>query len=165
MNINEYQRQALEFLKETGTTCTIAYVGCLYNEDWDKTNKHDLYYVTLKNNRGEYTYKYWDSLYHTEIHHMTAEEYQRKNRSTCCDIYQARRQLKEAKLHAVITEYDVLACLTTWEGGTFEDFCDEFGYDNDSISAYKTYMAVCKERDGLRKIYTYEQLEMLSEIQ
>lgn len=164
MNINEYQRQALEFLKETGTTCTIAYVGCLYNEDWDKTNKHDLYYVTLKNNRGEYTYKYWDSLYNTELNHMSYGDYMIKY-PNISSAYQANKELKKLQEKVKIKEYDVLACLTAWEVGTFEDFCDDFGYNSDSINAYKTYMAVCKERDGLRKIFTYEQLEMLSEIQ
>jgi hypothetical protein len=50
------------------------------------------------------------------------------------------------------TAYDVLACLTKYEVGTFKDFCAEFGYErfNDydcktNMESYKTYKAVKSE--------------------
>lgn len=162
--MNEYQQQALDFLTETGTTCTIEYVGCMFNEDWDEKNKHDLYYVTLKNKRGEYRYKYWDSLHNTEINHMQYYGYMAKH-PKITSTYQANKGLKKLQAKIKVNEYDVLSCLTAYEVGTFEDFCCEFGYDDDSIKAYKTYVAVCDEWNGLRKIFTYEQLNKLAEIQ
>jgi hypothetical protein len=41
--------------------------------------------------------------------------------------------------------YDVLACLTTTKPETFKDFCENFGYDVDSIKALKTYNKVKDE--------------------
>lgn len=62
------------------------------------------------------------------------------------------------------TAYSVLACLTKYDVGSFEDFCSEFGYDTDSRTAERTYKAVCKEFAGISKLFTTEQLEQLQEI-
>jgi hypothetical protein len=61
--------------------------------------------------------------------------------------------------------YDVLACITKSDPGTFEDFCWEFGYDTDSRKAFKTYKAVMREWKNVEKLFTEEQLEQLREIQ
>jgi hypothetical protein len=60
--------------------------------------------------------------------------------------------------------YDVLACLQKYEVGTFENFCDDFGYDTDSRSAYKIYKAVMKEWKNVELLFTPEQIEELQEI-
>ena len=133
MMINEYLKQAQDFLCKTNTTCEIRYTGKAINEMWHDKELRNFYQVTLSNRKGMYTYTFWDSVYNTE---------------------------KKKKPD----EYDVLACLMPYEVGTFADFCGDFGYDTDSISALKTYMAVQKEYDGLRGIFTPEQMEMLGEI-
>lgn len=63
------------------------------------------------------------------------------------------------------TAYDVLACLEKHEVGTFDDFCSEFGYDNDSRRAFKTYKAVKREWENIKLLFTTEQIELLQEIQ
>lgn len=62
------------------------------------------------------------------------------------------------------TLYDVLACLQKYDVGSFEDFCNEFGYDTDSRKALKTYKAVVKEYNAMSRLFTSEELEILSEI-
>ena len=59
------------------------------------------------------------------------------------------------------TLYDVLACLQKYDVGTFEDFCSDFCYDNDSISAKKTYKAVVKEYDKMCSLFSNDELEVL----
>ncbi len=59
------------------------------------------------------------------------------------------------------TLYDLLSCLQKYEVGTFEDFCSEFGYDEDSRSAYKTYKAVVKEYDKVCSLFSNDELEVL----
>lgn len=49
--------------------------------------------------------------------------------------------------------YDVLSCLTWHNPGEFSDFCSEFGYSVDSISALQTYRAVFKQWNALRRIF------------
>ena len=64
---------------------------------------------------------------------------------------------------AMPTPYDILACLDYWEGN-FEDFCGEYGYSDDSISALNTYNAVIKQSNGLKELFTFDELEKLGEI-
>jgi hypothetical protein len=59
------------------------------------------------------------------------------------------------------TLYDVLACLQKYDVGTFNDFCSMFGYDGDSEKIYK---AVVKEFEAMQRLFTDEELEILSEI-
>ena len=65
------------------------------------------------------------------------------------------------------TAYDILACLTKYDPGTFEDFCSEFGYDydEDSRSAERIYFAAQKEYSQLSKLFTEKQMEELQEIE
>jgi hypothetical protein len=65
----------------------------------------------------------------------------------------------------VPNEYDVLACLQKYEVGNFENFCSEFGYSDDSISALKTYKACKKEYENLLRLYNENELEKAREIQ
>ena len=75
-----------------------------------------------------------------------------------------KKDLNHKKAKAKLTCYDVLACLTYYDPGSFQNFCDEYGYSNDSIRALKTYLAVQDEWENLRRIFTSEQLEELAEI-
>jgi hypothetical protein len=62
------------------------------------------------------------------------------------------------------TQYDILACLNPYNFRDFEDFCSNFGYDNDSRQAEKTYKAVCKEYAGLKRVLNEDQRNQLNEI-
>lgn len=62
------------------------------------------------------------------------------------------------------TLYSVLTCLQKYEVGTFENFCGDFGYDNDSRTALKTYKAVVKEYDKVCSLFSNEELEVLEMI-
>lgn len=63
------------------------------------------------------------------------------------------------------TMYDVLTCLQKYDIGTFEDFCSEFGYDEDSRKAERIYKAVCKEYEGMLRVFGTDILEEMQEIQ
>ena len=61
--------------------------------------------------------------------------------------------------------YDILACLTKYDVGSFEDFCSEFGYDTDSRTAEKTYKTVLKEYKMVAELWNDAEIKKLSEIQ
>jgi hypothetical protein len=63
------------------------------------------------------------------------------------------------------SNYDILACLQKNEVGTFENFCGDFGYGEDSRKAEKIYKAVCKEFANMQKLFSDEELEILALIQ
>ena len=75
-----------------------------------------------------------------------------------------RSELCKLKAEARPNEYDVLACLEKYRYDSFSDFCAEFGYSTDSISARETFLACGEEYAGLRRIFTEEQMEKLREI-
>ena len=65
--------------------------------------------------------------------------------------------------------YSVLACLTKYDAGSFEDFCSEFGYEQFSICGRKntdslrTYKAVCREFAAVERLFC-DCMEELQEI-
>ena len=62
------------------------------------------------------------------------------------------------------TIYDILTCLTKHDPETFEFFCSNYGYNEDSRKAYKTYLAVCKEYEAMERLFG-DILEELQEIE
>ena len=60
--------------------------------------------------------------------------------------------------------YDVLSCLDKYESRDFDDFCSNYGYDNNSIKALKTYKLVEKEYENVERLFG-DCMEELREIQ
>lgn len=83
---------------------------------------------------------------------------------TTSERIKVRNRLAKLSEDAVPTSYDVLSCLQKYDVGTFEDFCDEFGFDTDSHRAEKAYIGCIKEFKDLERIFTEDQLEELREI-
>lgn len=168
--INEYVERATDFLKKNHVDIRIDFVGLAVNKDWREQEKRNLYTVTLTSPLGSMVFDFWDSIYNTEIQTMTIDQYVKKSRKIPYDSlsyvqkFAALRELKSKQSEAIPTAYDVLACITKYDPGTFEDFCSEFDYDEDSIMAAKTYFAVQKEYTHLKKLLTSEQMEELQEI-
>ena len=128
--MNGYEKQANDFLKETGTTFEVEQLarGKYFPND---AEERDIYKITLIREDDFYSFKFGQSI--------------------------ANRGVEP-------TPYDVLACLTTCNPESFDDFCDNYGYDNDSISAFKTYKAVVKEYKKVYNLYNADELKRLSEI-
>jgi len=63
------------------------------------------------------------------------------------------------------TFYDIMTGLQKYDPGTFENFCSKFGYDEDSRAGEKVYKGVKKGYKNMAKMFTSEELELLSEIQ
>jgi hypothetical protein len=53
--------------------------------------------------------------------------------------------------------YDVLSSLSFFCPIDFQDFCDEFGYDNDSIKAKKTFKKCLSQESNLQKLFSDEE--------
>ena len=168
--MNEYTKQATDFLKKANATMNIEFVGLAANKDWKEREKRNLYEITLSTPRGSMVFDFWDSIHNTEIRQMNLEAYAEKRYNCRFDSLnysekvKAQKELKEKKAAAQPTAYDVLACMTKYDPGTFENFCSEFGYDEDSRTAERIYFAVQKKYSQLAKIFTPEQLEEMQEI-
>lgn len=158
--MSEYEAQAINFLKECNATLTVAFSHVGKNELWGDEDLREIYHFTITTPRGSYTSLFYDSVYNYQ-QKIKAEKVL-KEHAWFIDI-ENNSQAVIAKKHTP-NAYDILSCLDGYMPSTFEDFCSEFGYDTDSIRALKTYIECQKQYDGLRKIFTSEQLEKLNEI-
>jgi hypothetical protein len=141
--MNEYQAQAQEFLDKTGTKLYFSYVKKRkQSEVWgDKESKllcTELK-VTLENKRGKITFPFFASHKDTIDGAVFSEDF--KN---------------DFAYHA-LAALDIVP-------DTFKDFCDCFGYDDDSIRALETFKKCVDMNKKLRKIFSSEELELLAEI-
>lgn len=62
---------------------------------------------------------------------------------------------------------DIMHCLTMdyyAYGLTFEEFCSEYGYDEDSRKAEGIYNAVCEQNKKFGDFFTGEEIETLRDI-
>ena len=175
----EYTEQAEKFLADTDTTFSIVhlYTGPHFDDDKEK---RDVYQLTLTNKRGIYSAKFGDSISNT-LDRLLAKEstpfgcrlipnqalYKHTYTKNPVTFYKwcIKNHKRLRALPKTPTAYDVLACLTKYDPGTFANFCSEFGYDTDSKKAEKVYFAVQEEWAGVRKLFTPEQMEQLQEIQ
>lgn len=169
--MSEYTDQAKKFLADCNAEMEIKFVGKEIPSNWKgETNPHNKYQFTITTPRGNYSSYFWDSLHNTEISELLLEQYavryHRRNlsHSTSYEKRKWKSELRDLQNHAVPTEYDILACLEKYGYDSFSDFCYEFGYDDDSICAMKTYIACNEEYAGLRRVFTNEQMEQLREI-
>lgn len=166
--MNDYQTQAKQFLADCNATMEIKYL-CKTNPIWDE-KLHNCYWFTITTPKGKYSGKFYDSLHNTEISDMSLEDYGRKYHkrnpmdATFYEKDKWRKELCKLKAEAIPNEYDVLACLEKYSYDSFSDFCAEFGYSTDSISARETFLACGEEYAGLRRIFTEEQMEKMREI-
>lgn len=167
----EYTKQAEKFLQDANATMKIDFQGRAINTMWKEKQLRNLYAVTITTPRGSYTFDFWDSLHNTEITQTTFEQYaikhlhRRWGNMTYSEKNRAVVGLAKMQKEARPNCYDVLACLTKYDPGTFEDFCAEYGYDEDSRTAERIYIAVQNEFANLKRIFDPEQLEAMQEIE
>lgn len=169
--MTEYQAQAKQFLADCNATMEINFVGREIHSHWlGETKPHNKYQFTITTPKGKYTSYFWDSLHNTEVSEMTADGLACKRYKIHYDVLRGYertnvlRELRKLKANAIPTEYDILAAVEKYSYDSFSDFCSEFGYSIDSISARETFLACGEEYAGLRRIFTEEQMEMLREI-
>lgn len=143
-----------------------------FNND---TSTRDIYEITLKRGTRNYTFNFGQSIMDSQYYQDSIKErtytLNGQNRTGNYIIHDISKFIKafpnggSQKLKLVKgkepTLYDILTCLTKYDVGTFENFCSEFGYDEDSRSAEKTYNAVVKEYESMCRLFSDEELEVL----
>lgn len=134
----DYEAQGINFLNATSTSLVIKYKAFGKHFSDDKEGRH-IFSCRLKNDLGSYSFDFGQSI-------------------------SAGNKQPSA--------YDILSCLTKYDPESYEDFCDEFGYERYSsetgrrnMQTYRIYLAVLKEWRAVDRLFTEEQLEILTEIQ
>ena len=195
VELSEYDIQAAEFLrpqfggKDSITALTIEYLKHDKHFESDKETR-DIYFVTLERAGRSYSFNFGQNLVSsgkwaifswkkskgrifpnenlTEAGQEAFKYLEKLNRERKDSAFGAPAINVEYKRNPGLkkpSEYDVLACLTTHDPERFQDFCANYGYDEDSRTAEKVYNAVRDEFLNLERLFTPAQMEQLAEIQ
>ena len=158
--MNEYEKQAQDFLDKTGTGFKADYVD--YKEHFEgDTDKRDVYLITLTRGRRSFSFKFGQSI-NASGAWWKYGDYRKgvsKKRSFPYGDWDKNKNFKAPGA------YDVLSCLTKYDPGDFKEFCGDFGYDTDSKKAEKTYQAVKNEYTQLSVLFSDSEFEEMGEIE
>lgn len=131
--MNSYENQANEFLAATNTTITKRFLRKGKYFDDDKLSR-DIYSMTIsRDGHGKFSFNFGNSIINSN----------------------SKRKAP--------SNYAILSCLTKYDVGSFEDFCSEFDYDDDSRKAYKIYKSVVNEWENVNRLFS-DVMEQLQEI-
>ncbi len=133
--MNEYVKQAKDFLKSCNATMKITQIGYEANKNWNENIYRNTYQVSIKTPLGTMRVKFWDSVYNTE----------RGIEPTEYDIL------------ACLEKYDV----GTFEDFV-DEFGYE---SDSLRCAKRIYKAVTREYNNICRCFTPEQIEAMQEIQ
>lgn len=133
--MNEYLKQAKDFLKSCNATIKIKKIGYEANKNWNENIYRNTYRVSIKTPLGTMRVKFWDSVYNTE----------RGIEPTEYDIL------------ACLEKYDV----GTFEDFV-DEFGYE---SDSLRCAKRIYKAVTHEYNNICRCFTPEQIEAMQEIQ
>lgn len=175
--LSNYEKQAIDFMTAVGARMEVEFLENGFHFEGDK-EKRDIYQITLINAHGrEFKFRFGNSLndsgfYYTKGVKKTDIDRTLLGASNSVAKIKAKdwdflNNGKSDKIHYPVApnSYSVLACLTKYDPGTFENFCHEFGYDTDSRKALKTYKAVQNEWLNIERLFTESEIELLREIQ
>lgn len=193
--VSEYDQQAIDFLKATGAKISKVYTGHRPYWDDEKEFRATYMITITREGKPAMAFPFGQSMadswkffacsIHASFHKPYNSTTTKKGFASLFDLfkdaiesgddkgvkgfgyfrsykgtsYQIKKQDKAP------SDYDILAAITKYDPCTFEDFCNEYGYDTDSRKAETTYQAVRKEFTDLSKIFTGEELEQMAEIQ
>lgn len=186
--MNNYEKQAQDFLDKTQTTFKAEYIKTGFHFDSDKEER-DIYKITLQRGNRKMVFNFGASLNDSQdwlirknietkkIRKFPLNQFLTNGREYLSDKL-LLNDLKEKQIflegkiifedeiirRKTPTPYAVLACLQKYEVGSFENFCDEFGYNVDSRKAEKTYNAVAKEWQEVQKLWSDGEIALLQEI-
>ena len=178
--MNTYQKQADDFLKKTGATLTINFFKAdkYFHSDVDK---RDIYNCELKRGNRVYKFTFGQSISKSLFYYTIGKRVIEIDRKYLLPehkknlIHHIQRESGYAFLNNGKSDlihypespdaYDILACITKYNPGSFENFCDEYGYDTDSRTAEKIYNDVLNEWNSINRLFNDDEIEMLSEIQ
>jgi len=138
---DEYDKQATAWLNKAKGRITTKFVGTKahFFTDTEEKIKRDVYKVEITTKHAKMTLYFGDSIHNTR----TGE-------------------------HKGLSDYSVLSCLQGYELGSFDNFCDDFGYSDLPLSKAseikEVYHKCLKEYEGVLEICGDDD-ELLQELQ
>jgi hypothetical protein len=157
--MTNYTQQAEKFLQDTKTTLKADFTEHRKHFDTDKETR-DVYTVTLtREGKKPFIFSFGQSIANSG----TITEKRETTDKFKIEGGFIPKPTDFKRNRTAPTAYDVLASLTKNEVGSFDDFCSDFGYDNDSRTAEKVYIAVQKEYSEVKRLFN-DVMDALQEI-
>lgn len=182
--MDDYNKQAKEFCEKNGVKIEAKFVAYDKHFSEDK-EKRDIYEITItRNELRPWTFRFGQSIAMSQIAEKRKDViryYEGINHTVVGNLKQNLSRMKKCKqtsqycyrkysidIERLVesgapTEYDILACITKSDPGLFEDFCSDYGYDDDSIRAKRTYEGVREEWVRCERMFS-DVMEELQEI-
>ena len=180
LNTNDQDIKTAEYLKSAGISYDVQLLAeMLHDKEW----QHDLFYVTFKNNKGKLAgFEYKTGIGHrmnppakntfsTLSHEQTKErkilsEVIGKNPLIVAKHATSKRPVSQEWV-TLPTQASVLYGLildASANDESFTDWCDNYGYDSDSIKAQGIYNACIDNAKKLNEVFSRNQLDKISEL-
>lgn len=170
--MNEYTKQADDFLAKANTTMQTVYLGHFprlgehATSQWQVTftrQGRKPFTLTFSQSLAEsWAYRDDNSANHRKKHPGLPPKLSQKHWPATSEQYHVWPYTL-IPVKNPPSAYDVLSCLTKSDPGTFKDFCGDYGYNDDSIKAFETYRAVQDEWAAVGRMFN-DCLEELQEI-
>lgn len=145
-----------DLLRQFKVSFSVRYVGATKRDDWEC----DSWRFTFSKGRAVYDGDYFTGLGHRK------DKLGRKNPYPFSRSIEAEDWNKQFLKPVAPLAADILYSLLLDAGAadeSFDDWCDNYGEDNDSIKAFNVYRACCETAGHLRRIFNREELTALQE--
>ena len=174
----DYEKQATDFLEKTGCKMAITYKENRKYFPNDKETR-DVYDIKIERGSRVWKFEFGNSIKDSEFvavygktKYPIPASFREKSNSEIA-LYVKRNLQSDfgtVKADHIVrpvppSEYSVLACITKWDPGSFENFCSEYGYDSDSKTSDRVYADVKEEWLNVCRIWSDSEIEELYEIQ
>lgn len=176
MKVNEHDRKVADYLKSIGVVYEVNLIAEMLHEDW----KHDRFYAVFKTQKAVEGFEFSTGIGHrvtsnsknTYSNSLTSKQVRelKELRELSGPNVQAKHVVnRERKQEWIVcpTAASVLYSLvldSEASGVSFSDWCESFGYDDDSISSLNTYQACCEIAKRMRKVFSLVHIENLREL-
>ena len=181
----DYEKQANDFLKKTNVGFKAEFVEFGKHFENDKEDRA-IFNITLSKGERVFSFRFGQSIvnsgfcfpkYTDELNKKLRDSVNFRYGGTDNILKTEEKFLRNAKEYfgslvgieyykfKFPSAYDVLSGLQKYAVDSFDDFCADFGYSNDSISAQKIFRAVQKEFDMVRQLWSDEEILLLCEVE
>ena len=135
------------------------------NKNWNKSRNIKLEYYTGVGHRFIKTlnYKYPKPCYRVSNNHLTNNDnrlinnYRKNHNSISTPVIYVMQPEIAGVLHCYISDSEAMH-------ESFNDWCSNFGYDNDSINAFNIYQDCCKNGKEFYSFFPRETIEKFKTI-
>lgn len=169
--LSTFDKQAMTFLKKTKTSIEVRFLEHAKHFHTD-TEERDIYEVTMRRGLRSFVVRFGQSIARSATKSLLVKE--KHVQEEMAKLFRASPALiQQLKDECILlrknveqpSDYEILASLQKENPMSFEDFCSDYGYEEDSRSAERIYKAVKEEWLNVERLWTDAEIEQLQEIQ